>query len=120
MFMDDFTVYENDFDSCLNSLELILKRCIDTNLVLKFKKCHFMGSHGIVLGHLVSSRGIEVDKAKIYFVQNLPYPTCLKDVRSFLGSVGFYRRFIKDFSKIAFPLTILLQKYVPFIIYACF
>ncbi|KAL0561648.1 hypothetical protein IC582_002088 [Cucumis melo] len=116
IFRDDFTVYGNDFDSCLNSLEKILKRCVDTNLVLDFEKCHFMTSHGTVLGHLVSSKGIGVDKTKIYVLQNLSYPTCLKDVRSFLGSIGFYRRFIKDLSKIALVLTSLLQKNVPFII----
>ncbi|KAL4036015.1 hypothetical protein IC575_004733 [Cucumis melo] len=69
-----------------------------------------------VLGQLASSKGIEVDKAKIDVIQKLPYPTCLKDVRSFLGSVGFYRRFIKDFSKIVLPLTNLLQKDIPFLI----
>ncbi|KAL0536754.1 hypothetical protein IC582_025715 [Cucumis melo] len=116
VFMVDFTVYGNDFYSCLNNLELILKRCIDTNLMLNFEKCHFMASYGIVLGHLVSSKGIEVDKAKINVIQNLSYPTCLKDVRSFFVSAGFYRRFIKDFSKIVLPLTNLLKKDVPFVI----
>ncbi|KAL0549683.1 hypothetical protein IC582_014170 [Cucumis melo] len=65
VFMDDFTVYGDSFDACLASLELILNRCIETNLVLNYEKYHFMVSYGIVLGHLVSSRGIEVDKAKI-------------------------------------------------------
>ncbi|KAL4016651.1 hypothetical protein IC575_024305 [Cucumis melo] len=116
VFMDDFTVYGNDFDSCLNSLELILKRCINTNLVLNFEKFHSMASHGIVLGHLVSSKEIGLDKAKISVIQNLSYLTCLKDVKSFLDSAGFYRRFIKDFSKIALLLTNLLQKDVPFVI----
>ncbi|KAL0553406.1 hypothetical protein IC582_007301 [Cucumis melo] len=116
VFMDDLTVYGDSFDACLSSIELILNRCIETNLVLNYEKCHFMVSHGIILGHLVSSKGIEVDKAKIDVIQKLPYPTCLKDVRFFLGSVGFYRRFIKYFSKIALPLTNLLQKDVPFLI----
>ncbi|KAL4026348.1 hypothetical protein IC575_014777 [Cucumis melo] len=116
VFMDDFTVYGDSFDACLASLELILNRCIETNLVLNYEKYHFMVSHGIVLGHLVSSRGIEVDKAKIDVIQKLSYPTCLKDVRSFLRSAEFYRRFIKDFSKISLPLTNLLQKDVPFLI----
>ena len=98
----------------LTSSYLGLRRCIETNLALNFEKCHFMVEHGVVLGHVVSSRGLEVDKAKVDIIQSLPYPKCVKDVRSFLGHVGFYRRFIKDFSKIASPLCVLLAKDVPF------
>ena len=75
-------------------------------------KCHFMVRHGIVLGHEISRRGIEVDRAKVEVIAKLPPPKCIKDIRSFLGHAGFYRRFIKDFTKI--PLTNLLAKDVPF------
>ena len=74
-----------------------------------------MVQKGIVLRHVVSSRGIEVDKAKIEIIQSLPYPTNVWEVRAFLGHAGFYRRFIKDFSKIASPLCKLLAKDVEFI-----
>nr|XP_011459895.1 PREDICTED: uncharacterized protein LOC105350153 [Fragaria vesca subsp. vesca] len=114
VFMDDFSVYGGDFDACLENVELVLRRCEETNLVLNWEKCHFMVNQGIVLGHIVSSRGIEVDKSKIDLVRHLPIPTSVRDVRSFLGHAGFYRRFIKDFSKIARPLSSLLQKDVPF------
>ena len=73
-----------------------------------------MVQEGIVLGHSVSKRGIEVDKAKIEVIENLPSLKCVKDIRSFLGHAGFYRRFIKDFSKIAKPLCKLLAKDVVF------
>ena len=63
-----------------------------------------------MLGHLVSGKGLEVDKAKIEVIQNLPLPTILQDLRSFLGHVGFYRRFIRDFTKVSKPLTTLLCK----------
>ena len=69
-----------------------------------------MAQESIVLGHLVSRRDIEVDRAKIEVIDNLPPPKCVKDIISFLGHAGFYRRFIKDFSKIAKPLCKLLTK----------
>ena len=73
-----------------------------------------MVREGIVLGHLVSERGIEVDKAKIEVIEQLPPPVNTKGIRSFLGHAGFYRRFIKDFSFIVRALTRLLAKVVPF------
>ncbi|KAK4381837.1 Retrovirus-related Pol polyprotein from transposon.6 [Sesamum angolense] len=115
VFMDDFTVYGGSFDECLSHLAKVLRRCIETNLVLNFEKCHFMVDQGIVLGHVISSRGIEVDKAKVDLIVNLPYPTSVREIRSFLGHAGFYRRFIKDFAKIAQPLSQLLQKDANFV-----
>ncbi|GJX22304.1 putative reverse transcriptase domain-containing protein [Tanacetum coccineum] len=86
------------------------RHCKDAHLVLNWEKYHFMVKEGIVLGHKVSSAGLEVDKAKIDVILKLPPPTNIKGVRNFLGHAGFYRRFIKDFSKIARPLTKLLEK----------
>ncbi|GJY39748.1 reverse transcriptase domain-containing protein [Tanacetum coccineum] len=113
-FMDDFSVFGNSFDHCLNNLDKMLQRCKDANLVLNWEKCHFMVKEGIVLGHKVSRAGLEVNKAKIDVISNLPTPTNIKGIRSFLGHAGFYRRFIKDLSKIARPLTKLLEKDTPF------
>ena len=90
VFMDDFIVYGDSFDNFLHNLTLVLQRCIKTNPVLNSEKCHFMVEQGIVLGHVVSSRGIEVDKAKVDSIQSLPYPTSVREVRSFLGHAGFY------------------------------
>jgi hypothetical protein len=73
-----------------------------------------MVKQGIVLGHVISERGIEVDKAKVETVEQLPPPMDVMSLRSFLGHAGFYRRFIKDFSKITKPLMHLLQKDVAF------
>ncbi|XP_023638462.1 uncharacterized protein LOC111830511 [Capsella rubella] len=105
VFMDDFSVYGSSFSSCLLNLCRVLARCEETSLVLNWEKCHFMVNEGIVLGHKVSEKGIEVDKAKIEVMVQLQPPKSVKDIRSFLGHAGFYRRFIKDFSKIARPLT---------------
>nr|GEY60719.1 reverse transcriptase domain-containing protein [Tanacetum cinerariifolium] len=68
-----------------------------------------------VLGHKISKQGIEVDKAKVDVISKLPHPITVKGIRSFLGHAGFYRRFIKDFSKRARPLTRLLEKDTSFI-----
>ena len=73
-----------------------------------------MVKQGIVLGHEISNRGIEVDRSKVEVIAKLPEPNSLKDIRSFLGHAGFYRRCIKEFSKISRPLTNLLGKDVPF------
>ena len=114
VFMDDFSVYGKTFDHCLENLDKVLQRCRDKDLVLNWEKCHFMVREGIVLGHLVSERIIEVDKAKIEVIEGLPPPVNVKGIRSFLGRAGFYRRFIKNFSQIARPLTNLLAKETPF------
>ncbi|GJR02675.1 reverse transcriptase domain-containing protein [Tanacetum coccineum] len=115
VFMDDFLVFGDSFSSCLSHLDKMLKRCEDTNLVLNWEKCHFMVKEGIVLGHKISKSGIEVDRAKVDVIAKLPHPTSVKGVRSFLGHAGFYHRFIQDFSKIARPMTHLLEKETPFI-----
>ena len=114
IFMDDFSVFGDSYEGCLENLRKVLERCQEKNLVLNWEKCHFMVTQGIVLGHIVSKKGIEVDKAKVELISNLPTPKCVRDIRSFLGHARFYRRFIKDFSAIARPLCNLLAKDVPF------
>src|SRR5262249_39547189 len=98
VFMDDFSMFGLSFDNCLTNLEKVLQRCIKTNLALNWEKCHFMVKEGIVLGHKISQKGMEVDRAKVEAIEKLPPPTLVKAVRSFLGHVGFYKRSIKDFS----------------------
>nr|KYP44894.1 Retrovirus-related Pol polyprotein from transposon opus [Cajanus cajan] len=80
VFMDDFSVFVSSFSNCLENLDTVLKRCIQTNLVLNWEKCHFMVTEGIVLGHKISSRGIEVDKAKVEIIEKLPPPTNVKGI----------------------------------------
>ncbi|KAL6322870.1 hypothetical protein AAG906_020902 [Vitis piasezkii] len=100
VFMDDITVYGTSFEDCLSHLEDVLKRCIEKDLVLNWEKCHFMVNQGIVLGHVISKKGIEVDRAKVELIVKLPPPTNVKGIRQFLGHAGFYRRFIKDFPRL--------------------
>jgi hypothetical protein len=114
VFIDDFSIYGKTFMDCLANLDKVLTRCVEVDLVLNREKCHFVVKQGIVLGHVIFERGIEVDKAKVETIEQLPPPTDVKSLRSFLGHAGFYRRFIKDFLKITKPLTHLLQKDVAF------
>jgi hypothetical protein len=75
VFMDDISVFGSSFDNCLHNLSLVLKHCKETNLTLSWEKSHFMVQDSIVLGHIVSKRGIEVDRAKVKLIENLPPPT---------------------------------------------
>ena len=115
VFIDDITIYGSTFKECLVNLEAILNRCIEEDLLLNWEKCHFMVHQGIVLSHIISKRGIEVDKAKVELIVKLPSPTIVKRVRQFLSHVGFYRRFTKDFSKLSKLLCELLGKDVKFV-----
>ena len=87
--MDDFSVYGSYFADYLSNLDRVLQRCEETNLVLNWEKCHFMVNEGIALGHKISERGIEVDKAKVDAIEKMPCPKDIKGIRSFLGHAGF-------------------------------
>jgi hypothetical protein len=115
VFMDDFSIYGKTFEDCLANLDKVMKWCQMADLVLNWEKCHFMVREGIVFGHKISEKGIEVDKAKIEVIEQLLPPTNVKGIRNFLGHAGFYRRFIQNLSQIARPLTNLLAKDAPFV-----
>jgi hypothetical protein len=101
VFMDDFSVYGKTFEDCLANHDKVLEWCQMVDLVLNWEKCHFMVREGIVLGIKILEKGIEVDKAKIEVIEQLPPPTNVKGIHSFLGHAGFYQRFIQNFSQIA-------------------
>jgi hypothetical protein len=90
VFMDDFSIYGKTFEDCLANLDKVLRRCQEFDLALNWVNCHFMVREGIVLGHKISEKGIEVDKAKIEAIKQLPPPTNVKGIHSFLGHAGFY------------------------------
>ncbi|RVW62968.1 Retrovirus-related Pol polyprotein from transposon 297 [Vitis vinifera] len=105
VFMDDITVYGSSYEECLMHLEAVLHRCIEKDLVLNWEKCHFMVQKGIVLGHIISKNGIEVDKAKVELIVKLPPPTNVKGIRQFLGHAGFYRSVREVFEELKQFLT---------------
>ncbi|CAA7407941.1 unnamed protein product [Spirodela intermedia] len=113
IFMDDFFIFGESFDECLNHLQYVLEKCIKKKLG-SWEKSHFMFKEGVVLGYIVSERGLEVNRVKIDVISKMKPPNSVKQIRSFLGHLGYYRKFIQDFSKISKPLTMLLSKDVPF------
>nr|GEU56772.1 reverse transcriptase domain-containing protein [Tanacetum cinerariifolium] len=84
--MNDFSVFENSFESFLNNLDKMLQRCTDAHLVLNWEKCHFMVKEGIMLGHKVSSAGLEVDKEKFNVILKLPPPANIKEIKDRKGT----------------------------------
>jgi hypothetical protein len=90
VFMDYFSIYGKTFEGFLANLDKVLKWCQMADLVLNWEKCHFMVREGIILGHKISEKGIEVDKAKIEVIEQLPPPTIVKGIHNFLGHEGFY------------------------------
>ena len=113
--MDDFTIYGVTFEDSRENLEIVLKRCHNYNLSLRNGKCFMMMEEGVVLGHFISSKGIQVDPTKIKVINTLLTLEKQKDVHSFLAHVGYYRRFIKNFSQLVAPLYNLLKKNSKFV-----
>src|ERR1044071_3470912 len=114
VYLDDIIIYSTTFEQHLDHVKTIFNALRKAILKIKLKKCYFCLPNIAFLGHIVGRNSIQVDPAKIEKVTNFPEPTCEKEIRSALGLFSYYRRFVKDFSKIAAPLLTLLKKDVPF------
>ncbi|KAB2605791.1 S ribonuclease [Pyrus ussuriensis x Pyrus communis] len=114
VFIDDILVYSKSKAEHVRHLTLVLKRLREHQLYAKFSKCQFWLDQVAFLGHVISAQGILVDPQKVAAVENWEQPRTVTEVRSFLGLAGYYRRFVKDFSAIALPLTRLTRKDVKF------
>ena len=110
VFIDDILVYSKNEDEHANHLRVVLQTLRDHRLYAKFSKCEFWLEQVAFLGYVLSKDGIQIDPKKIEAVADWPRPTTIIEIRSFLGLAGYYRRFVKDFSKITAPLTRLTQK----------
>ena len=109
IYLDDVIVYSPDFDSHLRDLETVFRRLQEMGLKLQPKKCRFFQQKVTYLGHVVSQEGVATDPTKTAVVEQWEAPSTVQQLRSFLGFVGYYRRFVQDFAKIAAPLNRLLQ-----------
>ena len=105
IYLDDLIIFSSTLEEHLDRLDQVLKRLKECNLKLNPKKCKFLQTKVKYVGHIVSEKGVEADPEKIEKIRNWPTPKNAEEVRQFTSFAGYYRRFVKDFSKIAKPLT---------------
>ena len=110
VFLDDIICFSKDFDQHIQNLKEIFHRLKNANLKLSPKKCVLMQTEVQFLGHIVSEKGVSTDPSKVKAIQEWPVPKNVRDIRSFIGICSYYRRFVKDFAKVAKPLHRLTEK----------
>ncbi|MCG7879415.1 MAG: RNase H-like domain-containing protein, partial [Candidatus Thiodiazotropha endolucinida] len=113
-YLDDILIFSSSLEEHLRHISLIFDRLRQHNLKLKLKKCGFLKLETNYLGFVISEQGIKPDEKKVDAIRSLPVPTCVKEVRSFIGMCSYYRRFIPNFSQIAEPIIALTRKYAHF------
>jgi hypothetical protein len=115
VFIDDILIYSKNREEHEEHLRLVLQVLREHQLYAKFSKCNFFQKQVHYLGHVISKEGVAVDPDKIRSIMEWPTPKDVSDIRSFMGLAGYYRRFIKGFSKIGCPITALQKKGIKFI-----
>jgi hypothetical protein len=115
VFIDDILIYSKNREEHEEHLRLVLQVLREHQLYAKFSKCDFFQKQIHYLGHVLSEEGVAVDPDKIRSIMEWPTPKDVSDIRSFMGLAGYYRRFIKDFSKIGCPITVLQKKGTKFL-----
>ena len=115
VFIDDILIYSKSEEEHKEHLRAVLKILKEKMLYAKLSKCKFWKQEVKFLGHVVGQGGVAVDPSKVEAVMEWERPTTVTEIRSFLGLAGYYRRFIKEFSQLALPLTKLTRKDVPFV-----
>lgn len=113
-YLDDILIFSETFEEHMSHLNTIFERLYEHGLKLKLKKCSFLQQEVNYLGFVIDEDGIKPDQKKVQAIRTLPVPTCVKEVRSFVGMCSFYRRFIPNFSQIAEPIIDLTRKYAHF------
>lgn len=109
-YMDDIIIFSSSLEEHIISLKKIFRRFKELNLMIQLDKCEFLKRETKFLGHIISEQGVKPSPAKVDAIRKFPIPSTAKEIKSFLGLVGFYRKFIKDFAKIAKPMTLCLKR----------
>ena len=113
-YLDDIMIFSQTLEEHLEHISIIFDKLRQHNLKLELKKCSFHKSETHYLGFVISEDGIKADEKKVEAIRSLPVPTCVREVRSFIGMCSYYRRFIPNFSQIAEPIIALTRKYAHF------
>lgn len=114
VYLDDIVIYASSIEDHSLKLENVFKRHRENNLKLQPDKCEFMRQEVTYLGHIIRNEGVKPNPEKNHIIHNFPTPTNAKEIKSFLGLVGYHRKFIKDFAHKTKPLTLLLKKNINF------
>jgi hypothetical protein len=115
VYLDDIVIFGETLQVHNEKLREVLGRMRKHNLKLQPDKCEFLRKEVAFLGHVITKDGVEPDEKKVEAARNFPVPTCTRSLKSFLGSAGYYRRFLPNFSRLAKPLTELLKKNTPYV-----
>lgn len=110
VYLDDIVIYARDITEHENKFKNLAKRLTSAGLTLQTEKCHFLNREVTYLGHIISAEGVRPNASNIFAVKNFPTPKDKKGIKQFVALAGYYRRFIRDFAKIAIPLTQQLKK----------
>ncbi|KAL0162053.1 hypothetical protein M9458_041449, partial [Cirrhinus mrigala] len=110
VYMDDILVYSNSYAEHVQHVRSVLQRLVQHKLYAKEDKCQFHQQSIAFLGYIISPEGVAMDETKVRAIQNWPQPRTLKELQRFLGFSNFYRRFIRNFSSVAAPLTAMVKK----------
>ena len=113
-YLDDIIIFSKTLEGCLSHIRMVFKKLCSAKLSMKLSKCHFFSKEIQYLGHILSTTGIQPLPSKTQAIQQMQPPTTPKKVQTFLSLVGYYRKFIKDFTKITKPLTLLTRQQVKF------
>lgn len=108
VYIDDILIYSDTLEAHVRDVRVVLQRLIDNQLYAKVQKCEFHQTRIAFLGYVISAEGVIMDNSKVRAVVNWPRPSTVKELQRFLGFANFYRRFIRNFSITAAPLTSLL------------
>jgi hypothetical protein len=114
VFIDDILIYSQSEEEHEDHLRMVLQRLREHQLYAKLRKCEFWINEVLFLGHIINKEGLVVDPKKVADILNCKAPTDARGIKSFIGMVGYYRRFIEGFSKIAKPMTTLLGNKMEF------